>query len=195
MWTVLVSRALINVGFYTLFGFLFFFVRESLGVGADAARTTTGILFLAFTVAGVFGAAVAGRPADRIDKRVVVSVACAAIAVAVGAFAFAPTFTVALVVRDRLGRGVGRVLHRRLGDRVLRAAARRAGVGDGRVEPRERDPADRRERDHRPGRRRSSTRAAWGSGPRVALMLVIVEFVLGTAWLWRLRLNGSRAVR
>jgi hypothetical protein len=27
-----------------------------------------------------------------------------------------------------------------------------------------------------------------GLGPRVALMLVIVEFVLGTAWLWRLRL-------
>ena len=30
-----------------------------------------------------------------------------------------------------------------------------------------------------------------GLGPRVALMLVIVEFVLGTAWLWRLRLNAS----
>jgi MFS-type transporter involved in bile tolerance (Atg22 family) len=38
MWTVLVSRALINVGFYTLFGFLFFFVRESLGVSAAEAR-------------------------------------------------------------------------------------------------------------------------------------------------------------
>ena len=94
MWTVLVSRAFINVGFYTLFGFLFFFVRESLHV-ADA-RTTTGILFLAFTIAGVIGAAVAGRPADRLDKRVVVSVACAAIAIAVGAFAAAPTFAVAL---------------------------------------------------------------------------------------------------
>jgi succinyl-CoA synthetase alpha subunit len=29
-----------------------------------------------------------------------------------------------------------------------------------------------------------------GLGPRVALMLVIVEFVIGTAWLWRLRLNA-----
>jgi MFS family permease len=61
--TILVSRGAINVGFYTLFGFLFFFVRESLGV-ADA-RTTTGLLFIAFTVAGVLGAALAGRPADR----------------------------------------------------------------------------------------------------------------------------------
>ena len=26
-----------------------------------------------------------------------------------------------------------------------------------------------------------------GLGPRIALILVIVEFVLGTAWLWRLR--------
>ncbi|HEV8022941.1 MAG TPA: MFS transporter, partial [Candidatus Lustribacter sp.] len=50
MATILVSRAAINVGFYTLFGFLFFFVRESLHV-ADA-RTTTGLLFLAFTIAG-----------------------------------------------------------------------------------------------------------------------------------------------
>ena len=94
MWTVLLSRAMINVGFYTLFGFLFFFVRESLGV--TDARTTTGILFLAFTVAGVVGAALAGRPADVLDKRVVVSVACGAIGLAVGAFAFAPTFPIAL---------------------------------------------------------------------------------------------------
>ncbi|HEV2643150.1 MAG TPA: hypothetical protein VGT98_10600, partial [Candidatus Elarobacter sp.] len=32
-----------------------------------------------------------------------------------------------------------------------------------------------------------------GLGPRVALMLVIVEFALGTAWLWRLRLNAALA--
>jgi len=93
--TVLASRAFVNLGFYTLFGFLFFFVRESLG--APDARTTTGILILAFTIAGVIGAAVAGRPADRIDKRLVVTVACIAIAISVGAFAAAPTVAVSLV--------------------------------------------------------------------------------------------------
>jgi len=93
MLTILLSRAAINVGFYTLFGFLFFFVRESLGV-ADA-RTLSGELFLAFTLAGVLGAALAGRAADRYDKRVVISVAAVAIALAVGAFALAPNVPVA----------------------------------------------------------------------------------------------------
>jgi len=99
---LLCSRGAINVGFYTLFGFLFFFVRESLHV-ADA-RTTTGVLFIAFTVAGVGGAALAARPADRYDKRAVVGVAALAIALAVAAFAAAPNLTVAFVAA--VGSGV-----------------------------------------------------------------------------------------
>ena len=33
-----------------------------------------------------------------------------------------------------------------------------------------------------------------GVGPRVALICVIVEFAIGTVWLWRLRLSSARAV-
>lgn len=194
MWTVLVSRALINVGFYTLLGFLFFFVRESLGVGADAARTTTGILFLAFTISGVLGAAVAGRAADRIDKRVVVSAACAAIAIAVGAFAFAPTFTVALACAIGSGAAWGAFFTAdwAIAYSVLPRAALASAMGVWNLAAALPQIAanavtgpvvvffDAR---------------SMGLGPRVALMLVIAEFVLGTAWLWRLRLTVTSVPR
>ena len=189
MWTVLVSRAFINVGFYTLFGFLFFFVRESLGVSAAGARTTTGMLFLAFTVAGVFGAAIAGRPADRMDKRVVVSVACAAIAIAVGAFAFAPTFTVALVCAIGSGAAWGAFFTAdwAIAYAVLPRAALASAMGVWNLAvaiPQIAAPAI-----TAPVVTFFDARSA-GLGPRVALILVIVEFVLGTAWLWRLRLTS-----
>ncbi|MEA2719433.1 MAG: hypothetical protein QOJ39_1297 [Candidatus Eremiobacteraeota bacterium] len=186
MWTVLVSRALINVGFYTLFGFLFFFVRESLGVAEP--RTTTGILFLAFTIAGVIGAAFAGKPADRMDKRVVVTVACAAIAIAVGAFAAAPTFAVALVCAIGSGAAWGAFFTAdwAIAYAVLPRAALASAMGVWNLAaaiPQVVAPAI-----TAPVVTYFDTRAA-GLGPRVALICVIVEFVIGTAWLWRLHLN------
>lgn len=185
MWTVFVSRAVINVGFYTLFGFLFFFVRESLH--ARDAHTTTGILFLAFTIAGVLGAAVAGRPADRLDKRVVVSVACAAIAVAVGAFAAAPTFAVALVCAIGSGAAWGAFFTAdwAIAYAVLPRAALASAMGVWNLAaaiPQVIAPAI-----TAPLVDSFDARSA-GLGPRVALLCVIVEFAIGTAWLWRLRL-------
>ncbi len=182
--TVLISRALINVGFYTLFGFLFFFVRESLGV-ADA-RTATGVLILVFTVAGVAGAAVAGRAADRADKRVVVSVACGAIAVAVGAFAAAPTFTVALVCALASGAAWGAFFTAdwAIAYAVLPRSALAAAMGVWNLAaaiPQVVAPAI-----TGPLVQYCDARSA-GLGPRAALACVIVEFALGTAWLWRLR--------
>ena len=53
-------RGAINVGF-TLFGFLFFFVRVA---GVSDARTTTSSCS-SRSVAGIIGAALAGRPADH----------------------------------------------------------------------------------------------------------------------------------
>jgi MFS family permease len=186
--TVLASRAFINLGFYTLFGFLFFFVRESLGV-ADA-RTTTGILILAFTVSGVIGAALAGRPADRLDKRLVVTVACAAIAVSVGAFAAAPTVAVSLVCAIASGAAWGAFFTAdwSIAYAVLPrdAMAKAMGVWNlALAVPQVAAPAltgplvdalDARKH---------------GLGPRVALICVIVEFAIGTVWLWRLRLSRT----
>ncbi|HTJ25719.1 MAG TPA: MFS transporter [Candidatus Limnocylindria bacterium] len=186
--TVLASRALINVGFYTLFGFLFFFVRESLGV-ADA-RTTTGVLFLAFTIAGVAGAALAGAPADRLDKRVVVSVACAAIAIAVGAFAAAPSVAVALACAVGAGAAWGAFFTAdwAIAYAVLPRAAMASAMGVWNLAaaiPQVVAPAI-----TAPLVNALDTRSA-GLGPRIALLCVIVEFALGTAWLWRLRLSAS----
>jgi len=191
MRTVIFSRALIHVGFYTLFGFLFFFVRESLHVGLADARTTTGILFLAFTLAGVFGAVAAGRPADRFDKRVVISVACAAIAVAVGAFAAAPTFSIALVCAIGSGFAWGAFFTAdwAIAYAVFPRAALASAMGLWNLAvaiPQVVAPAI-----TAPLVDRFDAVSA-GLGPRVALVCVIVEFALGTAWLWRLRPSTPR---
>jgi len=79
---LLLSRGLINVGFFTLLGFLLFFVRDSLGVARAALEMQTAFIFLTFTLAAVAGAPLAARPADTSDKRLVVSVAVALIVVA-----------------------------------------------------------------------------------------------------------------
>ncbi len=160
--TVLASRAFINLGFYTLFGFLFFFVRESLGV--PDARTTTGILILAFTVAGVIGAALAGRPSDRLDKRVVVTRGLRRDRDLGRSVRGRADRRRVAGVRDRVGRRLGRVLHRRLVDCVCGAAARRHGQSDGRLESRARDPASRGAGHHRTARRRAR-RTQRGLGP------------------------------
>jgi MFS family permease len=186
MWTVLISRALINVGFYTLFYFLFFFVRESLGVTGAQTTITTGILILAFTLAGVAGAALAGGPVDRYDKRVVVSIACAAIAVAVGAFAAAPNFTVALACAIGSGAAWGAFLTAdwAIAYAVLPGAALASAMGVWNLAaalPQVAAP-----KITAPLVSYFDARSA-GLGPRVALICVIVEFALGTAWLWRLK--------
>jgi MFS family permease len=183
MLTILISRAAINVGFYTLFGFLFFFVRESLGV-ADA-RTTTGVLFLAFTVAGVAGAALAGRAADRHDKRIVISVAAAAIGVAIGAFALAPNVLVALAAAAASGCAWGAFFTAdwAIAYGVLPRGAMAAALGVWNLAaalPQIVAPAI-----TAPLVAAFDARSA-GSGPRVALLLVVAEFALGTLILWRL---------
>ena len=86
----MISRGLTNVGFYTLLGFLLFYVRDSLGVTGAAVQTQTALLFLTFTLAAIGGAVLAAKPADRADKRIVASVANAALVAGLAAFALAP---------------------------------------------------------------------------------------------------------
>jgi MFS family permease len=181
--TILISRGAINVGFYTLFGFLFFFVRESLGV-ADP-RTTTGLLFVAFTLAGIVGAALAGRPTDREDKRLVVTVAAAAIALAVGAFAAAFTLPVAFGAALAAGAAWGAFFTAdwAIAYAVLPRTAMATAMGVWNlaatipqiIAPLVTAPLVAR-----------LDAQQLGLGPRAALVLVIVEFAFGAAWLWRL---------
>lgn len=178
---LLCSRGAINVGFYTLFGFLFFFVRESLHV-ADA-RTTTGLLFIAFTIAGVGGAALAARPADRYDKRLVVGVAALAIALAVGAFAAAPNLAVAFAAAVASGAAWGAFFTAdwAIAYALLPRGALAAALGVwnlAAVVPQIIAPAL-----TAPLVAAVDARAL-GNGPRVALLLVAVEFCIGAALLW-----------
>lgn len=63
------SRALLYLGFYTLLGYTYFFVRDSLALSATQSTRAGGIVVLLFTLAGMLGAWIAGRPSDRLDRR------------------------------------------------------------------------------------------------------------------------------
>ncbi|MBV9104033.1 MAG: MFS transporter [Candidatus Eremiobacteraeota bacterium] len=93
--TLLVSRGTVNLGFFTLVGYLLFFVRESLGVVGEAVRTQTGLLFLTFTLAAVLGAALASRPSDRYDMRAVATVANVLIVLALATLATSHSLAIA----------------------------------------------------------------------------------------------------
>ena len=96
--TLLISRGLINIGFYILLGFLVFYVRDSMHVfAAEAQRMDAALLFLTFTLMGIIGALLSARPANRYDKRAVVSVVNTAMIAALLTLAATHLFTVAFL--------------------------------------------------------------------------------------------------
>jgi len=76
-----ISRAFMWVAFYTILGYMVFYVRDAVRVADPTA--SSGIVILLFTLFGAFGAAAAAAPADRADRRAVVSVAAAVVMAAV----------------------------------------------------------------------------------------------------------------
>ena len=174
--TVLVSRALINLGFYTFVGFLFFFIRDV--VSAANARQTTGILFLAFTLAGVIGAALAGRTSDRIDKRIVVTLAGAAIAITLGALAGAHSLWTILICGALAGVAWGAFFTAdwAIAYVVLPVDSMAAAMGVWNLAaalPQIIAPL-------------LGAAIVAVAGIRAVQIAVIIEFALGTLWLWRL---------
>ena len=183
--TLLLSRGLINLGFYTFVGYLFFFVRDTLH--PVDPRQMTGILFLAFTVAGVLGAALSGRPSDRIDKRIVVSLAGVAIAATIGALASASTLPAILIAGTLAGIAWGAFFTAdwAIAYVVLPTDAMAAAMGVWNLAaalPQIVAPL-----------LGAAVFAAFGI--RATLILVIVEFALGTLWLWRLPALTARVAR
>jgi MFS family permease len=81
-----ISRALVFLGFYTLLGYLFFYVRDALG---GDPRRVTGVLILVTTGAAALGAIAAARFAMRMDRRVVANIGGAVFIGALFAFLFA----------------------------------------------------------------------------------------------------------
>ena len=174
--TVLVSRAFINLGFYTFVGFLFFFVRDVLG--DRDARLETGLLFLCFTLAGVLGALVAGRASDRADKRTVVSIAGAAIAVTIAVLAGARSLGAVVIAGTLAGVAWGAFFTAdwAIAYVVLPAEAMASAMGVWNLAaalPQIVAPL------------LGAAITAFG-GTRAVQVAVIVEFLIGTLWLWRL---------
>ncbi|HEV7180779.1 MAG TPA: MFS transporter, partial [Candidatus Baltobacteraceae bacterium] len=104
-----ISRALMYVGFYTLLGYFFFYVRGALGPHSRIdATTAAGAGILLFTIAGALGAVLAAKPSDRLDERVVVTIGGGIIALAILVLAASQTFPVigAAIVAAGIGWGI-----------------------------------------------------------------------------------------
>lgn len=90
-----ISRALVFLGFYTLLGYLFFYVRGSLGSGNT--KMLTGAIILAVTASGAAGALAAARPADRYDRRAIAAIGGAGFIIALLAFLVAHSLAAIIV--------------------------------------------------------------------------------------------------
>ncbi len=189
--TLIASRMAINFGFYTLLGFLFFFVAQSLATPASEVRTLTALLFLTFTLANVAGAAIAAKPVDRFDKRAVVGVANIVVATGLALLACAPTAGIAFAACAIAGVAWGAyfVADWALAVTVLPRSAMASSMSVWNVAatlPQILAPALTTPIVER------ANHVAPGLGPRVAVGLAIGEFTLGALWLYRLP-KGARA--
>jgi MFS family permease len=181
-----ISRALIYVGFYTLLGYLLFYVTGVLGTATLAdARRQTGILIVGFTLLGVLGAGLAARPSDRFDKRLVATIGAGAFIAALGLFIAARGFPgiLAATVVAGLGWGVFLVADWAIACRILPPSAMAAAMGIWNlaiVIPQIVAPA-------------FTTAVLQGfrlgmghQASRLAFALALVETLVGAIWLWRL---------
>jgi MFS family permease len=180
-----ISRALVYVGFYTLLGYLLFYVRDVLATPSlTAAKSESGVLILAFTLVGALGAAAAARPSDRRDTRLVASIGglivVAALVVFISSAGFAGAAIATLVAG--LGWGIFLVADWAIACRVLPPGALATTMGIWNlavIVPQIVAPA--------------LTTAVLGrlaltgaAGPRAAFALALGETLVGIAWLWRL---------
>lgn len=183
---LLVSRALVYVGFYTLLGYLLFYVSGVLGAHAiAAAKQQSGELILAFTLFGALGAALAARPSDRMDKRLVATIGGVVVALALATFVATHSlpWAIAATLIAGIGWGIFLVADWAIACRILPAGALATTMGVWNLAlilPQIVAPA-------------LTTAvlarlqiAAGSQGPRVAFVMALIETLVGIAWLWRL---------
>lgn len=181
-----VSRALVYVGFYTLLGYLFFYVARVLSAPTlAAAKSESGVLILVFTLMGAIGAGAAARPSDRLDKRLVATAGGAIVIVALGIFIASHTFVPAALATLVAGFGWGVFLAAdwAIACRVLPPGALATTMGVWNLAvilPQIVAPA------------LTTTvllrlaLSVGSQGPKVAFALAAGETLVGVAWLWRL---------
>ncbi len=181
-----VSRALVYVGFYTLLGYLLFYVEGVLGSATLAsARRETGILIVTFTLVGALGAALAARPSDRLDKRLVATVGAAAFIAALAVFVASHGIAgaAAATLLAGIGWGIFLVADWAIACRILPSNAMAAAMGIWNlavVLPQIVAPA------LTTAVLAALRLSAGAQAPRVAFLLALAETLVGVAWLWRL---------
>ena len=181
-----VSRALVYVGFYTLLGYLLFYVEGVLGSATLAsAQRETGILIVTFTLVGALGAALAARPSDRLDKRLVATVGAAAFIAALAVFVASHGIAgaAAATLLAGIGWGIFLVADWAIACRILPSNAMAAAMGIWNlavVLPQIVAPA------LTTAVLAALRLSAGAQAPRVAFLLALAETLVGVAWLWRL---------
>ncbi|HEX4013619.1 MAG TPA: MFS transporter [Candidatus Cybelea sp.] len=181
-----ISRALIYIGFYTLLGYLLFYVNAVLAPPTLAsARMETGIIIVGFTLVGAAGAALAARPSDRLDRRVVATAGTGAFIAALAIFIASTGIAGigAATVVAGLGWGAFLVADWAIACRLLPSGAMAAAMGIWNlaiVVPQILAPA------LTTAVLAALRLGAGHSASRVAFALALVETLVGAAWLWRL---------
>ncbi|HET9030656.1 MAG TPA: MFS transporter [Candidatus Aquilonibacter sp.] len=181
-----VSRAFVYVGFYTLLGYLFFYVKNALPPHFPLdATTASGIGILLFTIVGAGGAALAAKPADRLDERAVVTAGGSILGLCVLALALLhSTIAIPIVIAlAGIGWGIFLCADWAFACRVLPPAALAttmaiwniAVVGPQIVAPLFTTAVLQR-----------LGVLATSVGPRVAFALAFSEILIGSLWIWRL---------
>jgi MFS family permease len=171
---------LINIGFFTLLGFLAFYVRDTLGSSSVAQ---VGLIFLVFTLSGIVGAVASSKVTDRVDKRAVISVSVVVIAIALGVLALASSFAIAYAgaVLAGFAWGAFTTADWALATTTLPQGTMATAMGVWNVAttipqviaPLATGPLV-----------NFYNAKSFGLGPRVAIGLALVEFLLGGAAIW-----------
>lgn len=177
-----VSRAFVFLGFYTLVGYAFFYVRATL---PGDTKTITGVIILLVTASGAAGALIAARPADRYDRRVVAAAGAACFVGAICAFLFSHTLlTIAgSAVIAGVSWGIFLSGDWALGCKYVPRFALATGMGIWNLAvliPQIAAPLV------ATGLLAALSALQSPSAPRIAFVAAAIEVVVGIAWIWRL---------
>ncbi len=177
-----VSRAFVYLGFYTLVGYLFFYIAATL---AGNTNRLTGITLLIVTASGALGAAAASRAADMLDRRALATAGGGAFVVAIGLLIGVHAFVAIALVAALAGASWGAFLTAdwALGCGFMPRAHVATGMGVWNLAllvPQVLAPLV------ASGIIGALHALQSNAAPRIAFAAAIAEIVLGIAWIWRL---------
>lgn len=104
---VMISRFLINLGFYTALLYLKWYLERALHVPQAKSDVYTLILALVVTGTGLLGTMPTGKLADRVSKKVIIYITCLLCIVSSIMFCLAGNLTWAIVASAVFGLGIG----------------------------------------------------------------------------------------